>query len=327
MIDKPTEHGDVTPIEREAHGWVRRLTSGEASTADGAALRTWCAQSPAHAAAFSEASQFWQAFGPAGQALRDDEKTLSGSRRFAGRGVTTRRAVVAGALAASAAGVMIVRPPLGLWPSLSELRADYRTRTGEQRQIAVADGISVQMDSQTSMSIAPGGETVGVELIAGQASFSLAERGAKSFRVLAAGGRTIATLAHFDVRLTGTGACVTCLSHDVAVDYRGQRVPLQEGQQVVYDDTGLRAVAAIDPAVASSWQQGIIIFKMTPLADVIDELNRYRSGRIILLTSGLARSPVSGRFRIDQPNEVLTQIERAFSVRRRDLPGGVVLLS
>jgi transmembrane sensor len=328
MIELEQRKHELTPVEQEAHAWVRRLISGEASAADGAALRKWCAQSPDHAAAFSKASQLWNAFGAAGQMLRADEKSTRGSRRIAGAGIlASRRAVMVGAVAASAAGLMIVRPPLSLWPSLSELDADYRTGTGERRQIAVMEGVSVQMDSRTSISFARGGQADGIELIAGQASFSLSRFGAKKFSVLARGGETFTSEANFDVRLKRTGVCVTCLSNSLEVEYQGRRAVLLAGQQIAYGDEGLAAPVTIDPAVVSAWQRGLIICNMTPLADVIEELNRYRSGRIVLLGSELGRTPVTGRFAIDQPDQTLTQIERAFRVRRRDLPGGIVLLS
>jgi transmembrane sensor len=83
----------------------------------------------------------------------------------------------------------------------------------------------------------------------------------------------------------------------------------------------------VDPSVVSAWQQGYIICNMTPLGDVVEELNRYRPGHIVLLNSALGRSPVNGRFRIDDPDEALAQIERAFGARRRVLPGGIVLLT
>jgi transmembrane sensor len=327
MIDSDQEDGELTLIEREAHAWIRRLMSGQASAADAAALRWWCGRSPEHAAAFSEASQFWQAFGQAGLSLRDDEEASSERRRSAGSVLLARRALIGGALAASAAGVMIARPPLGLWPSFFELRADYRTSAGEQRQIAVSDSISVQMNTRTSIAIGAGGDSSAVELIAGEASFRIPDRPSGSFNVMAAGARTSTSGARFDVRLIGSTACVTCLTGEVQVEHQARSVTLGPRQQVTYDDGGLRSVVVIDPVVVSAWQQGLIIFNMTPLTEVIEELNRYRPGRIVLLNSELGKSPVNGRFRIDQPDEALAQIARAFGVRHRALPGGLVLLT
>jgi transmembrane sensor len=65
---------------------------------------------------------------------------------------------------------------------------------------------------------------------------------------------------------------------------------------------------------------------MTPLSDVINELNRYRPGRILLLNSNLADRPVNGRFRSDQMDDALSQIELAFNLKPRALPSGILLL-
>lgn len=327
MIESDHHHDELSALEREAHAWIRRLTSGEARAADAAALRRWCGQSPAHAAAFSEASRFWKAFGPAGQSLLADERATSRPRAAGRTAIMSRRAVMGGALAASAAGIMVVRPPFDLWPSLFELRADYRTGVGEQREVAVVDGVAVQMNTRTSLSLGSGAASGTVELIAGEASFKVAERHTATFSVIAADGTTTSTGAQFDVRVDGASVCVTCLANEARVEHRTQQVVLKSRQRVTYGDGGFGDVVAIDPSIAAAWQQGLIICNMTPLAEVIAELNRYRSGRIVLLNAEFGRSPVNGRFRIDRPDEALLQIERAFGIHARSLPGGLVLLS
>lgn len=319
--------GGLTPLEDEAHAWIRRLVSGEATAADAEALRQWCGLSPAHATAFSVASQFWDAFGAAGQSLMPGKKAAIAPRRISqDNRPMGRRVFLGGLLAASAAGFMIVRPPLDLWPSLPELNADYRTGIGEQRKVIMGDGVAVQMNSRTSISIGSGKEAGIFNLIAGEASFRTQQPRSEPFSVLAAGGRVSALNARFDVRLRGSGACVTCLAEQVHVRYQGQIITLGAGQRVTYGGEGLENIVAINPAEVTAWQDGLMIFNMTPLSDVIEELNRYRSGRIILLKRDIAHAPVNGRFRIDRPNEALAQIERAFDVRGRLLPGGIVLL-
>lgn len=328
MIDSDRHHDELSALEREAHAWIRRLTSGEATASDAAALQRWRSQSPAHAAAFFEASRFWKAFGSAGQSLLDDERATSRRARAGGGSpIMSRRAVVGGALAATAAAIMVVHPPLDLWPSLFELRADYRTGVGEQREVAVVDGVAVQMNTRTSISLGSGDASGTVELIAGEASFKVADRRTETFSVIAAGGKTTSTEAQFDVRVDGASVCVTCLANEAHVEHRAQRIVLKSRQRVTYGDGGLGDVVAIDPSIAAAWQQGLIICNMTPLADVIQELNRYRSGRIVLLNAEFGRNPVNGRFRIDRPDEALVQIERAFGIHARTLPGGLVLLS
>ncbi|WPO40278.1 FecR family protein [Tardiphaga sp. 42S5] len=311
---------ELAPLDREAHAWVRRLTSGEATATDADALREWCGRSPAHATAFSAASRLWRQFGPAARVLEDSRAPSDLSARRAR--TMGRRAFLGGALAASAAGVMLVKPPLDLWPSFAELQADFRTGVGEQRTISVSDGVAIEMNGRTSISVA----SDAIELITGEASFALPESRPRQFEVVAGNGRASATNARFDIRHIGAHVRVTCFANEVRIEHLDRTMTLGPRQQVSYRADVIEDVLTIDPAVASAWQRGLMIFNMTPLGDVIDELNRYRSGRIVLLDRSLAESPVNGRFKIDRPDDALAQIELAFSVRRRTLPGGLILL-
>jgi transmembrane sensor len=265
----------LTALEDEAHAWVRLLISGNATAEDGEALKRWCNLSAANAAAFSAASQFWDAFGPAGRELLADEGRAAANPQALIRkpSMIGRRAVIGGALAASTAGVLLVRPPLGLWPSLAELRADYRTGAGEQRRIAVDGGVTVQMNSRTSLSVARSGEEAVIELIAGEAAFGPASaRQPGPYSVLAAGGRTSGTGARFHLRLLAGGASVTCLSDEVEIAFQEQTTTLGARQRLTYGAGGLGRAVAIDPETASAWQRGTIVFNMTPLDQAIEEL-------------------------------------------------------
>ncbi|WMR44070.1 FecR/PupR family sigma factor regulator, partial [Stenotrophomonas maltophilia] len=51
--DRPQRPLDA--VERQAHAWVVRLTSGEATAADGRRFRAWCESDPRHREAFGRA--------------------------------------------------------------------------------------------------------------------------------------------------------------------------------------------------------------------------------------------------------------------------------
>jgi transmembrane sensor len=320
--DNPREALDS--IEREAHDWVVRFASGEATSADLREGKLWCERSPAHAAAFARASRLWDGLGP--QVFTESHRQL---RSFASRPVA-RRAMLGGAMAASAAGAayLLVRPPLGLWPSWSELTADYRTATGEQRRITLANRAAIDMNTQTSIAVqraASGGDRI--ELISGEAVIATAPDAATSFVVIAGEGRARATNAKFNVRNEGTSVCVTCLEGDVQVERRAAAVLLRARQQVTYDGAGLGAIASIDPAAVTAWQEGLLVFHATPLRDVVAEVNRYRPGKIILMNDGLGRRLFSANFHIRNADAVIVEAQRLFGAKARSLPGGIVLLS
>jgi transmembrane sensor len=244
-----------------------------------------------------------------------------------------RRFALGGGLAAAAAAAayVVVRPPLGLWPSWIELRADYRTGTGEQREVSLSADVSVRMNTQTSIAVRPAdNDTDRVELIGGEASFSKRPLAGRSLAVLAADRWITANEAKFDVRhlhgRIGPSVCVTCLQGTLNIARGNEATALTSGQQLRYDNDGLAGVEAIDPDIATAWQRGVLIFRFTPLADVVEEINRYRPGRIVVVDSEIARVLVSGRFQIDALDEVLSQFEQGFGAKIRSLPGGLVLL-
>jgi transmembrane sensor len=329
-------HPDLDQVEREAVTWVRKLISGDMAPDEVAALKLWRARSPGHEAAFVETKRIWRKVGAAGRAMFEPHEDFMGELDAFGRRrrMMNRRAMLGGGVAAlavvSAYGVL--NPPFGLWPSLSELNADYRTTTGEQRNVTFAGDVAISLNTQTSLAVrAAQGIEDRIELIAGEASFATPARTARSLVVLAANGRTVAESGRFDVRYTASGerapVSVTCLEGAVRIERGADVADLRPGQRVRYDLAGLSQVAAVDPQVASEWRRGIVEFRDTPLVDAIEEINRYRPGRIILMNAGLSRKQLSGRFRIDQMNQVLLQLQRAFSAKLQPLPGGIVLLS
>src|ERR1700744_3926652 len=140
-----TDH-DITNGEafrEEARAWLRRLTSGTATPEDIDALDRLGGTGPAHAQAFAEAALLWNVTGEAVKAALDRNPELGAWTKSDENAQATRRAFIGGAagLAASLAGTAVVHPPFNLWPSLSEFNADYRTRTGERRNVEVVSGV------------------------------------------------------------------------------------------------------------------------------------------------------------------------------------------
>ena len=143
-------------LQSEALEYLMRATSGHATTADLRELEAWRRRSAAHADAYRRAVGVWEALGvAAGESVTAADRAIISSRVIAHeRRAVSRRIVLVGggtAVAAGIAGAAIVRPPLGLWPSLSDLTADYRTGKGEQRTVALANGISAEMNTDTSI--------------------------------------------------------------------------------------------------------------------------------------------------------------------------------
>jgi transmembrane sensor len=162
--------------------------------------------------------------------------------------------------------------------------------------------------------------------VSGEAIIGTAAGSAKPVQVIAADGSTTADAANFDVRCDAARTIVTCLSGSVQVEHRDHSTMLQEKQQVSYGGGGMSSVNPVDPAVVTSWRDGYLMFRKEPLANVIQEVNRYRPGRIVLIDRELGRGLVTARFKLDRLDDVVAQVREVFGARVRTLPGGIVLI-
>ena len=310
---------------KQAFEWVVRLKSGDATVKDAEALQRWRTESPAHDRSFVHVVRLDKALRLAGGELAEEQSadTTVVPFRPKGQRVVGRRLVLGGAVAASVAGVLMVRPPLKLWPSVTELSADFRTATGELREITMPDGTSLDLNTQTSIVVRSSSDEQRVELISGEATVSAANR---PFVVFAGDGHAVASQAKFNIRHLDAAVCVTCLDGVVLVNLRNHRVRLTQKQQVTYSGSEIGQPLLTDPAVVTSWRDRILVFKEEPLVRVIDEVNRYRKGRIILANAKLEDLLVNGVFHIDRLDGVIAQV-RGLGAEVTELPGGIVLLS
>jgi transmembrane sensor len=318
----------------EARGWAIRLRSGEVSQFDIDAFARWRAESPAHRRALAEANAQWEVLRLVARniAAKQERAVAAPDFAFANRRLS-RRTWLGGAMAASIGGAayLVARPPLELWPSLSELAADYRTDIGERRQISFADKVSVEMNTRTSLAVTgKGTQTRQIELIAGEIAVATglgATSPSEPFEVIAGSGRTSAAHATFDLRHDGQIVSVICLEGEVRVEYQNDTATLKTGQQIAYGRRGLSDIAATDGRVVEAWRRGLLVFDNQPLSQVIPEINRYRRGRIVLMNDDVGRLPLDATFRIDRIDEAVPKIAHLFALKARTLPGGVVLLS
>ena len=293
------------PLHDEARDWLVLLTSGRATVADAKALKAWCAQSPEHAQAFEQAKVLWQQLAPA-------LDSVSQPRSFG------RRAFLGGAIAASAAVVMVhVGSPGGF----AGLTADYRTEVGEQRQVLLSGGVSLELNTQTRVSRV--GQ--GLELLEGEVE--VIAHSAQPLKMLAGEGSVSAAQARFNLRNTDRTVCVTCIEGWLSVDVAGRSVRLESGRQLTYGVAGMGEPLVVDTQAVMAWREQVLVFNNATLATVVDEINRYRPGMLVLLNKELGQRRVQARFSLQQLAGVALLIRDAYGAKCTQLPGGVVLLS
>lgn len=319
-----TEPDDDSGLLNQAIDWVALLRSGRATTDDAEKLQRWRAQDPAHEAAFRQAARLYRDLGAMGSEL--ERRNV---RRFVPRQAVTRRALIGGALAASVAGYMVVKPPLDMWPSLAEMSADYRTAKGEQLDVALASNVSLKLNTQTSVAVRGSGVNPRIELISGEAAITSQRPAVEPLVVIAANGQIAASAGEVNIRCIDGVVLATCIQGSITVTHGGRSVELTGGQQIAYSASEALGAPApvVDPGTLSAWREKLLIFKDKPLATVVSEINRYRPGKIVVTNSDLGQRLVNGTFHTDKLDDFVAQVRQLYAVKVRALPGGVVLLS
>lgn len=319
--------GPLGPLAHEALRWVMLVTSSEATEADARMAAAWRAQGPAHDAAFREAAalqRLVRATGlppPSGQVVPFPQRRLTTARP------PSRRAVMfgGGGIAAGLAGWMIIRPPMGLWPSLAELTADHHTGVGQRQHFTLARGTSFELNGRSAVSIADQGR--GLDLVDGEVFVTL-QGDASAPLTIRAGDLTVALHGGgLDVRTSARETCATCLGGVATARVGDSPIRLAAGQAVTMRAGGPASVAAVDPTTADAWRRGLLIFQDTPLAEAVEAINRYRNGRIILANDALAEQPVNGIYHTDGLEGIVAHLQALLHVRVTRLPGNVAILA
>ena len=318
MVSRVDER--VDEIGMRAAEWIARLGGAPLGEDEKRALAAWLAEDPDHRAAFDEASFTWRELG----ALRHDPGLLREDHPTRRRPLGKRRAVQIGALI----GFLILTASLARYqlgdPWLLAA-ADYHTAPGELRTVTLEDGSSIELGPSSAIALGFDARERRIELLAGEAFFAAAPRGAQEHRpfvVAAAGGTTSAKGTQFVINQANDGANVLAIEHqvEVALQQNGQRsgVVLSPNQQVHYASaTGMGPVRPQNVETATAWRRGMLVFDNAPLRDVVDTLNRYRRGRILILDDALAQRRVSGVFATNDLHEAIETITSELGIGAR----------
>lgn len=329
MVD-PANERLPRAITDEAARWVSESFDGALPLDQQAQLDAWLDADPRHARAFAEMRDVWSHIGGVSEtpALRAGV-TPALRRRPHGRRLRHidrhRSRWVAPAIAASLALLFV--SVMDDWPT--RLRADAMTATGERRTVALPDGSSVQLDTQSAVAIDFGRDRRVVRLLKGEAAFSVERDPDRPFTVEAGGGSTTALGTKFLVRREGDNTRVLVTEHRVRVAYPapdGRAALLDEGKGTSYGPSlGLGRIAAVNTADAMAWTDGVLVFKDAPLGEVVAQLARYHRG-YIRVTGDAQALRVSGVFRIDDPVAALDQLQRSLGLRSARLTDRLIFI-
>lgn len=286
------------PIMVKANEWVTQVRAGCLTPNQYAEFERWCAADPRHARAVAAVEKTWELMaqlrGSPRLAMYTEPKPLSLRKRLGIWRPHSGWSALALRWPAVAMCLMLF-----VWGGLHldqwhiQLQADYYTSVGEVRSIVLEDGSQVILGSQSAFSVDYDRQKRRVYLLQGEAVFAPAARTEaepRPFVVTAAGATGTALGTRFLVRVTGTDqglVGVTEHSVQLAMDNEPSRV-LKEGESATFAaSTGIQPLEQV-LADETSWQRGQLIFRSQPLDYVLQRVDSYRPGRLLLLNRQLA---------------------------------------
>lgn len=280
---------EVRQIARAAAQWLALLESGTANEQDRAGLQRWRDSCASHEQAWQRAQALRQRFADLPSALA----LQSLDRPEPGRRVVLKRAL--GAVALVPAAWLISRQlPLEVW------RADLQASTGERKQVRLADGSFLQLNTASAVDVDL--QSRRLRLVEGE--ISLKVPGASPLTIQARFGQVIVSQGEVCVRQDLRGCRVSVFSGSVQLQpLQGPALVLRSGQQVSLQATGVGPISPFD-VLAPGWREGVLMAKNQPLGDFLRELSTYRPG-VLRWEPELEALRVTGSFRLEDTDRVL----------------------
>lgn len=223
---------------------------------------------------------------------------------------------------AAIAAVLAVATAALLWIDPAWRTERHATAIGERRDVLLADGSTLTLDTATALDVGWHLRGRRVALRQGRARFAVTHSALRPFEVVSAGTRVRVVGTVFDVQRHHDGVLVTVLQGLVDVHGATAVRRLTAGQQWRVGGGAPAAPRTVDLSQAGAWQQGHFVFDRTPLREALVEIQRYRPAPIRLRDDGrLGTHAISGVFetgRTDQLLDLLPRIAPAKVQRHAD---------
>nr|WP_315844750.1 FecR domain-containing protein [uncultured Achromobacter sp.] len=310
--------------------WFARWHSGELTRRDRREFARWRRAHPDAAREFDRMQQLGAA---AAGLSRDQVQGLLGGAVPPRPRLRRERAFVL-RVAIACAGLAVVA--LGVWWSLPVEAPSFTsmvsTERGERRQMTLPDGSVLEINGGTRAQVKLYAGRRDVELESGEINFTVSADPARPFIVDAGSGVVRVTGTVFDVRRDADQVAVLVESGTVQVSgghwWNLGRAVLRAGHGIRVPGSGAIGVPApADVQTATAWRDGRVVFKNTPLTEVVREMNRYLATPLRLADDKAGRLRVSASFSLDRPEALVDALPAVAPVRLTPRPGGPIDIS
>lgn len=307
-------------VLEEAAEWLMRLSESDLSANERAEWERWKVSSPERDRAWARAQLLQSKLGglPPALAMSALDRPSHPERRAA-----------LGKLA-----LLLAVMPVGWggWKlaQSQQWTADYRTHVGERRELVLADGSRITLNTDTAIDVRFDSQQRLVHLREGEILVQTALDASRPFLVSTRQGHMQALGTRFTVRELGSRTYLAVLEGAVKVvlaeNRQGAPLVVNAGQRTDFSAQTFGGVEVVDRNVGA-WTQGMLMADKMRLADFVAELARYRRG-VVRCDPAIAGLLISGAFPVGDTQRALNMLVGTYPVVvRGHLSGYWVTLS
>lgn len=301
-------HLDHLALE-EAADWLIRMSESELSDTERAEWECWKVSTPERSRAWSRAQLLQTKLGglPPSLAMSALDRPSSPERRAA--------------LGKLAMILAILPAGWGSWKlaDSQQWSADYHTAVGQQRELTLADGSKITLNTDTAIDVLFDANQRLIHLREGEILVQTApdiSPMARPFLVSTRQGRMQALGTRFTVRELQPRTHLVVLEGAVKVELAENRqsTPLivNAGQRTDFSSHTFGQLSVADRYVGA-WTQGMLMADKMRLADFVAELTRYRRG-FVRLDPALADLRISGAYPISDSQRTLNMLAQTYPI-------------
>lgn len=308
MNGESLNKSDISPlVARQAVDWLLEIQEAPLQGARQAAWQQWLNGNAEHQRAWAHIQRVNQRLSGLSSPLAHAtlNNPTSGSRRQALKLLLL--------LAAGSAAGWSMREQIALQPMF----ADLDSSVGERRKVALDDGSQLHLNTASAVDVHFDGQQRLIKLLQGEILLTVADD-PRPLRLATAQGLIHAApgTSRFDVRQRDDRTQLAVFAGSLLIQptaRSGDGLRLQARQQVTFSHAAWDGIRALD-AGSGAWADGLLVASRMRLADFLDELGRYRRGRL-QCDAQVADLLISGSYPLADSERILDMLEHALPVR------------
>ncbi|WP_338659477.1 FecR family protein [Pectobacterium araliae] len=310
-----SDDNDKESADTQALFWLVRLTSGDVTQAELAEFEHWRKADPANECALSEARQLWLQLRQPLETnytpvLSPDPVSVPVNVLLPTSMSWYRRPVVSAAMA-----LVLMVGCAQYWAT--HWHYDEMTATGEQRTLALQDGSTMWLNTDSAADIQVSTDKRFIRLAKGDVFFDVAHDPQHPF-IVDAGISQIKVLGTaFGVQRRGDSVVVTVERGKVQVsaDDASSVVILPDQQVRVDNDEGIKLTTTVNAQRELAWHKGRLVFENQPLGNIIDTLKRYDKRLLVIDAASLRKQRLNAIIDLSNLDEWYDTLHHSLAIR------------